>query len=204
MNQQAALVSCRAVAGDDSGGRHPHSAIRVAYADPPYPGQAARHYSGRPDYGGEVDHVALIRQLEAEYPNGWALSSSSVALRDLLPLCPAGVRVGAWVKPFCSFKPGVPVAYAWEPVIWTGGRRKGRDEDTVRDWVAASITLRRGCHGAKPLAFAFWLFSLLGLRAGDTLADLFPGSGAITEAWQQYQRSFWGCGPAENEPPIHG
>ncbi len=163
----------------------------VAYADPPYPGQAAKHYKDRHDYGGEVDHAALIAQLEVEYPDGWALSTSSPALRSILELCPPDVRVGAWVKPFCAFKVGVPVAYAWEPVIWKGGRKKGRDEDTVRDWVAAPITLRRGVHGAKPLAFAFWLFSVLGLQASDTLVDLFPGSGAITEAWRKYQQQFW-------------
>ena len=37
-------------------------------------------------------------------------------------MCPAGVRVGAWVKTFCAFKKGVRPAYAWEPVIFTGGR----------------------------------------------------------------------------------
>lgn len=33
--------------------------MRVAYADPPYPGQAARHYADHPDYAGEVDHQEL-------------------------------------------------------------------------------------------------------------------------------------------------
>ncbi len=162
--------------------------LTVAFADPPYPGQAAKHYRNHPDYGGEVDHRDLIARLVTEFPDGWALSTSSVALQRILPHCPLGVRIGAWVKPFCAFKVGVPVAYAWEPVIWTGGRKKrSRNEHTVRDWVAACITVRRGCHGAKPVAFAFWLFALLGLRPGDTLVDLFPGSGAIGRAWQGYQ-----------------
>lgn len=160
----------------------------VAYGDPPYPGQAKRHYGDHPDYAGEVDHAALIAQLERDYPDGWALSTSSTALRDMLALCPPDVRIAAWVKPFASFKPGVNPAYAWEPVVWKGGRQpRNRAEDTVRDWVAAPITLERGTHGAKPDAFCFWLFALLGLDAGDTLVDLFPGSGAVSRAFERWR-----------------
>lgn len=79
-------------------------------------------------------------------------------------------------------------AYAWEPVIVHGGRtRRERSEPTVRDWVAASITLRRGLSGAKPMAFCYWLFGVLGLRPGDELIDLFPGTGAVTAAWSLWQ-----------------
>jgi len=49
--------------------------VRFAYADPPYPGQSKKHYGDHPDYAGEVDHPALIAQLVAEYPDGWALRS---------------------------------------------------------------------------------------------------------------------------------
>ena len=40
--------------------------------------------------------------------------------------------------------------------------------------------------GAKPAAFARWLFGLLGAQAGDQLVDLFPGSGGIARAWTAY------------------
>src|SRR5581483_6896549 len=113
--------------------------MRFAYADPPYVGQSRKHY-GRE----EVDHEALINRLVAEYPDGWALSASSPSLRYLLPLCPDDVRVMAWVKPFCIFKPGVNPAYAWEPVIMRGGRKRGRNLPTVRDWVSVNITLKKG------------------------------------------------------------
>jgi hypothetical protein len=161
--------------------------VRVAYADPPYPGMA-HFYKGHPDYAGEVDHAELIARLVADYPDGWALSTASVTLKQVLALCPEGVRVGAWVKPFCSFKPGVHIAYAWEPVIFTGGRKRGREWETVRDWVAANITMKRGLTGAKPEAMCFWLFSVFGLEAGDTFVDLYPGSGAVSRAWHRYQR----------------
>ncbi len=41
--------------------------------------------------------------------------------------------------------------------------------------------------GAKPAAFCSWLFGLLGARLGDTLADLFPGSGGVRRAWDLFQ-----------------
>jgi hypothetical protein len=156
--------------------------MKFAYADPPYVGQAKKHY-GRE----EVDHVDLIRRLSLNYPDGWALSCSSPSLRLLLPFCPEDVRIAAWVKPFAIFKPGVNPAYAWEPVIFRGGRKRGRTEPTVRDWMSANITLKKGLSGAKPEAFCLWLLTLLGMEPSDTLDDLFPGTGIVTEAWQKVQ-----------------
>ena len=101
-------------------------------------------------------------------------------------MCPSDVRVCAWVKPFASFKPNVNPAYAWEPVIVRGGRKLGREIPTVRDWVAESITLKRGLTGVKPDAFCFWLFQFVGLDPEDDFVDLFPGSGAVTRAWDQW------------------
>jgi hypothetical protein len=40
--------------------------------------------------------------------------------------------------------------------------------------------------GAKPAAFCRWLFDLLAALPGDSLDDLFPGSGAVTRAWHAY------------------
>lgn len=163
--------------------------MKFAYCDPPYPGEAKKHYSDDPQCA-EVDHAQLLKHLELEYPDGWALSTKSTALYQLLPLCPAPprARVMSWVKPFCSFKPGVGVAYAWEPVIVAGGRPRAREQDTVRDWVSANITLKRGTHGAKPAAFCYWLFEVLNLEPADQLHDLFPGSGAVTEAWHIWRQ----------------
>lgn len=161
--------------------------MRFAYADPPYPGQSAKHYADHPDYAGEVDHAALIFRLVDEYPDGWVLHTSSTALKDVLALCPDDVRVMAWVKPFCSFKANVNPAYAWEPVIVRGGRKRTRQQATVRDWCAENITLKRGLVGAKPQAVCFWLFAVLNAQPDDQMDDLFPGSGAVTRAWQQWQ-----------------
>lgn len=157
--------------------------MRVAYADPPYIGQAKKHYSHDPRCA-EVDHVRLIESLMGY--EAWALSCSSPTLQQILAMCPAGVRVMAWVKPFCAFKPNVNPAYAWEPVIVYGGRKRTRQQMTVRDWVSQNITLKKGLVGVKPEAFCFWLFEVLNLEPADELHDLFPGSGAVTDAWQKW------------------
>jgi hypothetical protein len=157
----------------------------MAYADPPYIGQSKKHYADHPDYAGEVDHAELITRLERDYPDGWALSASSPSLRQILPLCPEGVRVMAWVKPFGAYKRNVRVAYVWEPIIVKPGIRLPGAPPT-RDFFAESITMRKGFSGSKPERLCYWLFNVMGLRPEDTLDDLFPGTGAVTHAWQKW------------------
>lgn len=155
---------------------------RYAYADPPYLG-CAGFYAEKE----EVDHAALIARLVEEFPDGWALSCHTPSLRVLLPLCPDDARVMAWVKPWASFKPSVRVAYAWEPVLVRGGRKKAGKEPTERDWVSANATLKRGMVGTKPEQFAFWLFRVLGMERDDEFVDIFPGTGAMTRAWDKWR-----------------
>jgi len=95
--------------------------------------------------------------------------------------------VMAWVKPFAAFKPNVNPAYAWEPVIVRGGRKRTREQPTVRDWVSSNITLQRGVVGAKPETFCLWLFDVLGLEPGDEFVDIYPGTGGVMRAWEKYQ-----------------
>ncbi len=40
--------------------------------------------------------------------------------------------------------------------------------------------------GMKPPQFAVWMVCQLGARSGDELVDLYPGSGAVGEAWRRY------------------
>lgn len=169
--------------------------MKLAYADPPYLGCGRLYAAHHPDalaWDKPETHRALIDRLCDEYPDGWALSLTSTTLRTLLPMCPEDVRVAAWVKPFASFKPNVNPAYAWEPVIFRGGRsakdRGGRDVDTVRDFVSAPITLQKGLPGAKPPSFCRWVFDLLGARAGDTMDDIFPGTGIVGREWDAFTR----------------
>lgn len=136
--------------------------MRFCYADPPYLGCGEKHYGHQHEAAADYDsldaHATLVERLTREFPEAWALSLSAPSLRHILPLCPESARVGAWVKPFASFKPNVNPAYCWEPVIFYGGRsasaRGGKTAATVRDYVSANITLERGVSGAKPDAFS--------------------------------------------------
>lgn len=167
--------------------------MKIAYADPPYLGCCAL-YKHEHGISGEcwdevATHKRLIDDLCEFYPDGWALSLSSPSLRHLLPLCPEDARVSPWVKPFAVFKPNVNPAYAWEPIIWCGGRpKRSREEPTVRDWVSCEITLRKGLTGAKPEQVCWWLFELMGLRASDEFVDVFPGTGIVGRTWERYKR----------------
>lgn len=156
--------------------------MRIAYADPPYPGQAKRHYDCK-----EIDHKALIEKLTGY--DGWALSTNSTTLKDILAMCPDGVRVMAWVKPFAAYKRNVSPAYAWEPVIVSPARKAepGFTNNQARDWVAESITLKKGLCGAKPPYFCEWLFHMLGAQHEDEFDDLFIGTGAVTDAWERFK-----------------
>lgn len=182
--------------------------MRFAYADPPYPRMARRHYRDHPDYAGEVDHRELLDRLEAEFPDGWALSTSAVALPEVLALCPPptsrrgrvvpAVRLCAWCKPMHQILP-VSVQYAWEPVLVRGGRQLPGRVPQVVDYLVASPTpwhARRRAPGSivgtKPPEFCHWLFDLLGAGPGDELVDLYPGSGAVARAWRQ-----WTAAPPE-------
>ena len=168
----------------------PCSPCRFAYADPPYYGLAEKFYGHLHPEAAEYDkletHAALIERMTAGY-DGWAMSLHSPALRDILPLCPPDARVMAWVKPFASFKPGVGVAYAWEPVIVWGGRKRTRQQFTVRDWHACNITLKKGFQGAKPEGVVRWLLDVLNAEKHDTIDDLFPGSGAVSVAIENWR-----------------
>ena len=164
--------------------------MRIGYADPPYPG-CAELYKDHPDYSGEVDHRALVEQLQSEF-DGWVLHTHVAGLRmmereGILP--PNGIRIAQWVKPFCAFKANVSVAYAYEPVIIKAARKpEVRHVVVMRDWIAEPITLKRGLTGAKPEKVCHWAFELVGAEDGDELVDMFPGTGAVTAAWSTWQR----------------
>lgn len=173
--------------------------LRLAYADPPYPGKSRRYYGEHPDFDGEVDHAQLVAQLVDGF-DGWALSTSASALPRILPLCPSGTRVAAWhraERPTRSWGP----LNAWEPVIYWGGRplisaAAGHDASlgTGGTRRVDSLVYRPGVRttdparviGAKPAVFIRWVFDLLGALPGDEFVDLFPGSGGVDRAWSTY------------------
>lgn len=155
--------------------------MRLAYADPPYPGKAEL-YADHPDYAGEVDHAALIETL-VEY-DGWALSTGSWALQEILELCPAGVRILIWTKH--------SIGRSWEPVICSPARPPAR---YLRDWIRVEPEYFQWrpkpdsyVIGQKPEPFSRWVFEWLGAEPDDDFYDLFPGSGAVYDAWVRFAR----------------
>lgn len=170
--------------------------MKFAYADPPYLGCCRLYQHHHPDercWDDLATHHRLIERLTTDYPDGWAMSATSGSLRHLLPLCPDGARVGAWVKPFHIYKKGVRPAYAWEPLIYVGGRNskhpppeKGGKATTPKDFVSANITLKKGLTGAKPPAVCSWILDLLNFQAGDTIDDLYPGTGIMGQVAESH------------------
>lgn len=158
--------------------------MRFAYADPPYPGMSRKYYD---DY--EVSPAKIVSLLEEGHLDGWALSTSSRALQDVLSLCPEGVRVGVWVRNYRRIPATAPLR-AWEPVIFRGGRPLepvARDLCDVLTWQGRQHSHPGALVGMKPAAFCEWIFRMLGTCRGDVLDDIYPGSGAVGRAWRLYQ-----------------
>ena len=167
--------------------------MRFAYADPPYLGCGRLYLKNHPDalvWDDPETHRALIQRLSDDYPDGWALSLHAPSLQTLLPMCPPDVRIGPACKTFAQIRP-VRVQFMWEPVIWWRGR-KAKVAQSPRDWLVYSTAPRSGAKdgiiGGKPRDFCMWVFDLLGAEPGDTLDDLFPGTGAVGAAWAERNR----------------
>lgn len=177
--------------------------MRFAYADPPYLGCCRLYDHNHQEPYGCWDypqtHKDLVEYLTDQFSDGWALSLSTPSLRTILPMCPDDVRIGSWVKTFCAFKKGVRPCYSWEPVIFWRGRNpplvkhpppeKGGKQTTPKDHIrtdydpaiAEPITLKKGLTGAKPEKVCSWILDLLNFQIGDSVIDLFPGTGIMGE-----------------------
>lgn len=170
--------------------------MMIDYADPPYLGCGklyAEHHPDALDWDDPRIHESLVEKLQDE-ADGWVLHLSatpeSIALYSRIT-ANTGARWCSWVKGFAAFKRNVPVAYAWEPVIIKAARKPVVSKRLVmRDWIQESVTLKRGLTGAKPEAVCHWAFELAAARPDDHLADLFPGTGAVTEAWRTWRGKF--------------
>lgn len=154
--------------------------MRIAVADPPYPGRA-HLYEDHPDYGGEVDHEELIRTLRGY--EGWALCTSADALAAVLPFVPEPHRILAWVKH--------TITVSWEPVIVVSARKP---DSSLRDWIQCEPDSYQWrpkpdtyVIGQKPVPWCEWVFGWLGAEPDDELHDLFPGSGQVGRAWEHWR-----------------
>lgn len=182
--------------------------MRFAYADPPYLGRGEYYRAHHPDamaWNDPATHQALIERLQAEYPDGWAMSLSERSLRTILPMCPPEARTAAWISESPRYAGNfVAVRKHFEPLIFMGGRSHADTGNRAADYILTKPErlpagtpryimhkgeLRSGKTfvGRKPRAFCRWIIQLLGARAGDRFDDLFPGTGAFTNAWREWQ-----------------
>lgn len=167
--------------------------MRLAYADPPYLGCCGlydhRHEAPYGCWDDIAAHERLAQVLDEDY-DGFVLHASSPSLHPLLAALDfSDCRVMAWVKPFAAFKRNVSVAYAWEPVIVKPARKpEVTGRCVMRDFISEPITMRRGLTGAKPERVCLWAFEMLGAEPDDELVDLFPGSGAVSHAWDKFRQ----------------
>lgn len=179
--------------------------MRFAYADPPYLGHGKKDYGEYHPDAGDWDHpeahVRLVQRLVDEYPDGWVVSLDVPSLRLYLQHVPAKARVGVWCKTMHTIFVSNSVQYAWEPVIWHGGRTIKNRNPMVRDWLR-SVTARTGLKGAKPREFNRWVLELLGFQPGDEIDDLFPGTGSMQQAINQDVLPFWRPTTAPVESPT--
>lgn len=180
---------------------------KLAIADPPYLGRANRWYGdgcgdgygqGKADNHPEASlwdlvetHWQLIDRLENEF-DGWAIALSVHSLSQYLQKIETdsrnGIRVMVWHKPSSS-PSGSRVGSYWEPVIVrVPATRKGWTKGKSTKDVLSANPPRNGFVGAKPIEWTHWILDVLGYQEGDEVFDLFNGSGAVTEAIQQYKK----------------
>lgn len=188
--------------------------MKLAIADPPYPPnliahtratghgpmlRATRWYAGKsnehdrsaddhPDaaeWNAPARHRALLLQLEAEY-DGWAIATTPDAVAMIYPPLPYGTHVMAWVR--TNSQPGGNrLASRWEAVlVKPPATRQSRFSGERVDNVLIHPAGLPGFAGAKPLAWTRWVLDALGYdQEEDTVADIFPGSGAVAAAIAQ-------------------
>ena len=175
--------------------------MKFAIADPPYLGRAHRWYGvgGRAKGGGlgradshpeayKWDHPAMHLKLAAELLldyDGFALACTPHSLSTYLSVIPThsenGIKLLSWIKPG-SMPTGSRITPSWEAVIIRIPKeRKARAVGKqMVDYLICSAP-RSGYAGSKPAEWTDWVLNAMGVEAGDTVVDLFVGSGKVSK-----------------------
>jgi hypothetical protein len=187
--------------------------VKLAIADPPYLGRAARHYgpgaASRESFGRGHARAAVWGRKDSKYattehPDAaiWDLESTHRALieqlqqsydgwavalwRTSLPLyldAAPNARVAVWVKPR-AVPGGSRIITSWEPLLFSPARDTRKRGNGVRDALVCPPD-QSGHTGAKPRQWTRWALNLMGYEPGDAVDDLFPGSGAVSAELNQ-------------------
>jgi len=180
--------------------------LKFAIADPPYLGRAYRWYGmngrgkgkgkNRADQHSEAHlwdlpetHVKLAQNLMANY-DGFAIAATSHSLSTYLSVIPThsenGIKIMTWIKPG-SFPGGSRIINSWEPVIVKVPKdRKGRHKGKLIVDYLICPSPRKKYVGTKPEQWTNWVLDAMGVRAEDTVDDLFLGSGKVSAAVERY------------------
>lgn len=179
--------------------------MKLCIADPPYLGRAEMFYGAtrvdnmnagarsainpmrkadnHPDahlWDNPETHRELVERLCCDY-DGWAISMVPDNLRHYLQWVPVDTRIAVWHDPQ-AMPTGTHPRRRWEPVLVR--RAEGRRRTVDVPWPVGDVLTvghgRRGFAGAKPSEWTRWVLDMLGYQDGDTVDDLFPGSGAVS------------------------
>jgi hypothetical protein len=175
--------------------------MKFAIADPPYLGRSVRYY-GAGGRGGKnkkqadnhpeahiwdyaETHKQLAQQLLKEY-DGFSIAMSVHSLSTYLEVLETesenGIRVGVWHRPN-AVPSGSRITNNWEPVVFKiPTSRKGRFTAAHTSDVLTCNVKHNGFTGSKPKDWVHWVIQVMGVAEGDTVDDLFHGSGAVAQA----------------------
>lgn len=149
-------------------------------------GPAADNHPDAAEWNDPARHRALLEQLLDEF-DGWAIATTPDAVAAVYPPLPYGVKVMCWVRPNAQ-PTGHRIRSMWEAVITlapAGRRSRAGADRSVPDVLVANAP-GGGFAGAKPPEWTRWVLDALSYDPDtDTVADLFPGSGAVTAAIAQ-------------------
>lgn len=172
--------------------------MQLAIADPPYLGRARRWYGdgrghaagrGRADEHVEAPrwdtveaHEELVDELEQRY-DGWAIAMAPDSLSVYLAVAPAEARVAVWSRGN-AVPTGSRVRALWEPaLVRVPDARAAHGAGAGVDDVLTAGIRPGGFAGRKPEQWTHWVLTMLGYDpAVDDVEDLFPGSGAVSDA----------------------
>lgn len=180
--------------------------MKFAIADPPYLGRAHRWYGiggrakgmgkGKADDHPEAYkwdapemHLKLAADLMVEY-DGFAIACTPHSLSTYLSIIPThsenGIKLLSWVKP-ASMPTGSRITQSWEAVIVKVPKeRKGRGTGKQMVDYLICRAPRKGFAGSKPIEWTNWVMDAMGVMDGDTVDDLFNGSGSVAAAIERY------------------